>query len=142
MMPSCTEEASLDLYNKFSRRPILMFSTTHHAQIDLLSIAPPLTRHPQNPPPHPSPQTNHPNPTAPATDPTTTTHPETATSLFVTPLANFQARNLNEFSPWNVKIHATPNLTADFTIQGREPKDAAMASAERSRPSPRCVVER
>jgi hypothetical protein len=90
----------------------------------------------------PSPQTNQANPTAPATDPTTTTHPETATSLFVTPLANFHAKNLNEFKPWKVKIQATPKLTADFTVQGREPKDVARASAERSRPSPRCAEER
>jgi hypothetical protein len=84
-------------------------------------------------------QTNQTNPAAPATDPTTTTHPETATSLFVTPIANFHAKNLNEFKPWKVKIHATPNLTADLTIQGKEPNDAAIDSAERSRPSPRCV---
>jgi hypothetical protein len=87
-------------------------------------------------------QTNQTTPTAPATDPTTTAHPVTATSLFVTPLANFQAKNLDEFSPWNVKIHATTNLTADLTIQGNEPKDVAIDCAERSRPTPRCVEAR
>jgi hypothetical protein len=69
-------------------------------------------------------------------------NPETATSLFVTPFANFQAKNLNEFNPWKVKIQATPNLTADLTIQGKEPNDAAIAPAERSRSNPRCVEER